>query len=475
MERNVSCSEYFENKIENKCLEKLGINKNEIQNPNIGVTAKVLNDAGAVTSIMLGLGVGATLALSIGSYGIGSIVGATVAGVAFTVTKVDEKMKKSTAEKLDKNVEVYFHSHLRCIIMDTAKELSRMFEYQVMTLRDRSQIDILAKCAVELMLNLNENDKFDRNNLLKKVLQDGKIGKRELLTTNGDKWIAPDVFRKPGLQRTVVEMHRAVFIYQVKPDHSCDPKNYGYRGQFLEMREYGNQNKENDGVKVPRYRKAPATNQTRTCEGRCKELCKECSPNFESCTSGEYFVESDIDLKYTKPQKVLLTYHPTHILVQCPEILQSFKQVQEYKPSLAEFLKKKFMLPEDHLVHPVYRQHSPGKVPDLTKSDLSGSDFSHSNFTNSCLENCDFTKCVMLFAQLPGAKISGSKFCETLISHSNLVAVQADNCTWTKMSLLSSRVDGAHLDSSIGENCWYGTNLGDAIIERRELIRDESK
>ena len=463
MKRILSCCEYFESEIENKCLKKLGINKNEIQNPNNGVTAKVLNDAGAVTSIMLGLGAGATLALSIGSFGIGSVVGATVAGVTFTVTKIDKKIKKSTAKKLDKKVEVYFHSHLRCIIMDTAKELSRMFEYQVLTLKDASQIDVLAECAVDLMLNLKKNDKFDRNTLLKKVLQDGKIGKRELLTTNGDKWFAPDVFRKPGLQRTVVEMHRAVFIYQVKPDHSCDPKNYGYRGQFLEMREYGSQNKEYDGVKVPRYRKVPATKKTRTCEDPCKELCKECFSNYESCTSGKYFVESDVDLKYTKPQKLRLKYHPTHILVQCPEILQSFKQVQEDKPSFAEFLKKKFMLPEDHLVHPVYRQHSPRKVPDLANSDLSGSDFSHSNFTNSCLENCDFTKCVMLFAQLPGAKISGSRFCETLISHSNLAAVQADHCTWTKTSLLSSRVDGAHLDSSIGGNCLYRTSLRDAI------------
>ena len=163
MKRILSCCEYFEKEIENKCLEKLGVNKNEIQNPNNGVTAKALSDAGAVTSIMLGLGVGVTLALSIGSFGIGSIVGTTVAGVTFTVTKIDKKIKKSTAKKLDKKVEVYFHSHLRCIIMDTAKELSRMFEYQVLTLKDGSQIDILAQCAVNLMLDLNENDKFDRN------------------------------------------------------------------------------------------------------------------------------------------------------------------------------------------------------------------------------------------------------------------------------------------------------------------------
>ena len=475
MKINLSCCEYFEKEIENKCLKKLGINKNEIQNPSNGVTANILNDVGAVTSIMLGLGVGVTLALSIGSFGIGSIVGATVAGVTFTVTRIDKKIKKSTAEKLDKKVEIYFHSHLRCIIMDTAKELSRMFEYQVLTLKDASQIDILAECAVDLMLNLKKKDKFDRNTLLKKVLQDGKIDKTKLLTTNGDKWFAPDVFRKPGLQRTVVEMHRAIFIYQVKPDHSCDPKNYGYRGQFLEMREYGSQTKENDGGKVPRYRKAPATKKTRTCGDPCKEYCKECSPNYESCTSGEYFVESIIDLKYTKPRKELLKYHPTHILVQCPEILQSFKQVQEDKQSFAEFLKKKFVLPEDHLVHPVYRQHSPGKVPDLTNSDISGSDFSHSNFTNSCLENCDFTKCVMLFAELPGAKMSGSIFCDTLISHSNLKGANIHPCTPVGLSLVYCCVDGARLDPNIGGNSLDGTNVRNAIIKKRELNHNECK
>ena len=475
--KNLGCCEYFEREIENKCLEKLGINKNEIQNPKIGATAKVLNDAGAVTSIMLGLGVGATLALSIGSFGIGAIVGATVAGVTFTVTKIDKKMKKSTAKNLDKKVEIYFHSHLKCIIMDTAKELSRIFEYQVLTLKDGSQIDVLAECAVDLMLHLKEGDTFDRNTLLKKVLQDGKIDKRELVTTNGDKWSAPDVFRKPGLQRTVVGTHRAEFTYQVKPNGCCEPRKYGYRGQFLETRKYGSQNKENEGVKVTRFRKKPTTNETHTCEDSYRELCKECPSNHENCTSGEYFVESDIDSQYTEPQNELLTYHPIHILVQCPNILNSFisTQLQEEKTSFADFLKKKFGLPEDHLVHPVYRQHSPGKVPDLQMSDLTGSDFSHSDFKDSCLEKCNFTKCVMLFAELARAKMSGSKFCDTLISHSNLEAVQADGCVWINTSLLFSRVDGARLDSNIGGNCLYETNMSDAIIGKKEVNHNESK
>ena len=215
------------------------------------------------------------------------------------------------------------------------------------------------------------------------------------------------------------------------------------------MRKYGSQNKKDKGGMVTRYRKTPTTNETHTCKHPCKELCEKCSFNYKNCMSGKYFVESDIDSQYTEPQNELSKYHPIHILVQCPKILDYFicSQLEEEKTSFADFLKKKFGLPEDHLVHPVYRQHSPGKVPDLQKSDLTGSDFSHSDFTNSSLKECTFVKCVMLFAELAGAKMSGSKFCETLISHSNLIEVEADQCEWTKTSLLFLLVDRARLDS----------------------------
>jgi hypothetical protein len=492
MRKNLSCCEYFENEIENKFLAKLGINKDEINNPNIGATAKALNDAGAVTSICLGLGVGITIAISVGSFGIGSIVGATVATVTFTVTKVDKKMKKSKAAKLDKKVEIYFHSHLKCIIMDVAKELSRIFEYQVLALEDGTQIDILAECAVDLMLDLKRDDTFDRNTLLKKVLHDGKVEKRELLTRNGDKWFAPDVFRKPGLQRTIVGTDRAEFIYQVKPNDACDTRMYGYRGQFLETKDYAKkmkkrQNKENETVQVIRFRKTPATDEKHTCEDQ--ELCKECFYIYENCSSGQYFAESAIDSKYTESRDELFTYHPIHILVQCPKVLDSFigrqlqdekpRQLQDKNPSLANFLRNKLDLPEHHLVHPVYRPHSPGKVPDLKNADLTGSDFSHSDFRDSSLEQCVFVNCVMLFANLAGAKVSGSKFVDTLISHSNLEKVKANCCEWTKTSLLYSRVDDAYMDSvepSIGGNCLDGTNICDAITGKlRELNCNERK
>ena len=177
-----------------------------------------------------------------------------------------------------------------------------------------------------------------------------------------------------------------------------------------------------------------------------------------------------------KPYK----YDAMHILIQCPEILVDFSQLRtSRKPSLANFLGKKLRLSDNLLVHPVYRPHSPAKVPNLQNSDLTGSDFSHSDFSDSCLEKCDFTKCVMLFAELARAKMFGSTFCETFISHSNLIEVEADQCDWTKTSVLYSRAERARLDSvvpTIGCNCFTGTNISDTItVQKPEINCNESK
>ena len=43
---------------------------------------------------------------------------------------------------------------MNCIVKEVAKELSRMFEYQLFQLKKNEQVKILAKCAVELMLDL---------------------------------------------------------------------------------------------------------------------------------------------------------------------------------------------------------------------------------------------------------------------------------------------------------------------------------
>ena len=75
--------------------------------------------------------------------------------------------------------------------------------------------------------------------------------------------------------------------------------------------------------------------------------------------------------------------------------------------------------------------------------------------------------------------MSGSKFCDTLISHSNLEKLKADHCEWTKTSLLYSNVKGAYLnfvENSLCANCLDGTNISDAITgNNRELNCNEGK
>ena len=258
------------------------------------------------------------------------------------------------------------------------------------------------------------------------------------------------------------------FKYFVKPK-ACKTWKYGYRGQFLEMKNYVSQNdenettamEENDEDETTAMDETPPMDETHNEDPR-EIFCKECSPDLKNSPSAQFFGESDIDSQYTESQDEILTYHPMHVLIQCPKVLHSFNQLQEEKPSLASFLKSELGLPKHHVVRPIYRPHSPAKVLDLQKSDLTGSDFSHSNFTDSCLKECDFTRCVMLFTNLARAKMSGSTFCDTLISHSNLENVQAGDCEWTKTSLLYSLTNGAVLNPvipTIGGNSLDGTNL----------------
>jgi uncharacterized protein YjbI with pentapeptide repeats len=257
----------------------------------------------------------------------------------------------------------------------------------------------------------------------------------------------------------------AEFTYHVKPNGVCDTRKYRYRGQFLEIKKFDNKDEEDEKIS-----KEPISIED------IQKLCDECSSNYENCSSGLYFRESDIDADYTESRSESATYYPTHILVQCPNVLKSFiSNHRKNGLSLAKFLRKNYLksvFPENHVVHPVYRQHTPGRVPDLKESDLTGSDFSYADFTNSSLENCHFANFVMLFATLEGAKLSGSIFCDTLISHSNLREAEADQCKLTKTRLVWSDVEGACLDKvipSIGGNCLDGTNISDE--KRGELNR----
>ena len=441
--------------------------KMEIKDIGGGKASKYIDRGGAATTFVCGLAGGIAIALSFGTFGAASFAGACVAVASVVAKEVVERWKQEKVESvLTKAESADVSSYLNLIILDVAKELSRIFEFHLFELRDDKEIEVLAKCAVKLMLDLKEKDTFDRNTLIRKVLQDGKIKNKKIHTRKGIEWSAPDVFRKPGLRKETWGKNGAQFKYFVKESKNkkdaCDTNTYDYRGQFLEKKKYGDQHEEVENV----------GEEARERNDFCKE-CNFCNCN-ETCTSPAFFVESNIDSEYTVTQDEAYRYDALHILIQCPEILVSFSQ-QSAKVSLASFLKTKFGLRENLQIHPVYRPHSPAKVSNLENSDLTGSDFSHSDFSDACLACCTFTKCVMLFAELPRAKMSGSIFCDTLISHSNLKGANIHPCTPVRLSLISCSVDGARLDPNIGGNSLHGTNVSNAIIEKMELNHNECK
>ena len=463
----------FEEKFETAVRDKLKIKEAFAENPGEGKASKVMDVAGPTATIIISLVGGITLALDAVTFGAASFAGACVVGVALSVKMIDKKIQQNKAkESLAETKQEIVAHYLNCMVKDVGKELSRIFELQLFQLKNDKQVEILAAFAADLMLDLNNNDTFDRNTLIRKVLQDGKIKKlkdKKVLTRNNTEWSVPDVFRKPGLRKVILEKDVAEIKYFVKPSKvcknkkdACDTNTYGYRGQFLEMKKYGDQQKEDENV----------GEEARERNDLCKNFCNKCFRNDENRTSSRYFVESDIDSKYNELQLEPCRFDARHILIQCPEILVSFNQ-QSAKPSLASFLKTKFGLPQNLRVHPVYRPHSPAKVPNLENSDLTGSDFSHSDFSGACLKSCNFTKCVMLFAELVGAQMCRSEFRETFVSHSVLRRVKAVCCEWTNMSLLHSRVDDACLYSvvpSIGGNDFTGTNISDATTGQKPDI-----
>ncbi len=473
----------FQDTIESAAQTKLKINQAFAKDPKGGKATEIAADvAGPTTTVIVGLACGVTAAVGLPTFGAATLAGACVAGATIAVKYVDKRRKQANAKEVENVVskkidEEKISSVLNYIVKDVAKELSCIYESQLFELQGDREVELLAECAVDLMLDLEKNDTFDRDTLLRNVLKDGnknKIKNKGSLRTKTKKgeWSAPDVFRKPGLRQMIFGRHGTEFKYSVKPKHKdCNTSMYGYRGQFLQKKEYVNRKKE--GENVPVISETPAKHETH--EIPCKNLCQDCISNSETYISGNYFGVSDIDSEYTETEDIPYVYRPLHVLIQCPNILVWFMRFQGKRPSLANFLKNKLSLPEHHLVYPVYRPHSPLKVPDLQMSDLTGSDFSHSDFTGSCLEECTFTGCVMLFANLTRATMCRSEFCKTLISHSNLEAVDARCSNWTETSIIHSRVDRMDLRgmNNYGDITWEGTNHDKAI--KGKPTRFESK
>lgn len=440
-----------------------------VEKPEGGKLTEVVDVAGPAVTVLLNLTCGVTIALGVGTLGIPSFCAAVVTGGTLAAKVYDKRRKQAGAkkcmQKLNEAEEKNVSSYLNCLVKDVAKELSRIFEYQLYHLMNEEKVKILAECAVDLLFDLKKDDTFDRNTLLRKVLIDGEAKKRKLLTFNDEKWSAPNVFRKPGLRQITRNNTKGTYIaYCVKHDGSCDVNKYGCRGQFLEMKEYDVEKEEATSERAGEF------DEREKFEGFC-EKCLDCS------SSGTYFAESDIDGNYLKECRHACTYRPLYLLVQCPKVLHSYIDNIHKNTSFADFLKAKFGFQDNEILLSVYRQHVPGNVVldcsqasevlELTGANFTGSDFSYSDFANSSFLRCDFTNCVMIFAKLTEARMSGSKFLDTVISHSDLREVKADGCSWTKMSVLHSRVDKANLGRvipTVAGNDWDGTNLGDAIV-----------
>jgi hypothetical protein len=161
---------------------------------------------------------------------------------------------------------------------DAARELSRMFEYQLSLINEQIALRLLARHAVDCILNAARRRSriLDANALVRGVIRgrppcnEGPmfvsvfVGNREL------KWNLNELFKKPALRRELfpgvsdanrptsactlgvpssasangsiidewkTEMYRTPWRYFTSP--RCDPMRYGYRGQIVE-RDYVN-------------------------------------------------------------------------------------------------------------------------------------------------------------------------------------------------------------------------------------------
>ncbi len=213
--------ELFQKKVETAAQRKLEINEAFIKDLKRGKAADIV--AGPPTAVIVRLACGITIAMG---FGAASFAGASVTGATLALKVVDKHRKQANVKEIENVVETATDKTklspiLNGIVKDVAKELSCIYESQLFELQSDDEVEILAECAVDLMLDLEKNDTFDRDTLLRKVLKDGHMKKKGLLTINEDvKWSAPDVFRKPGLRRMIFGKNGAEFKYSVKPKKS---------------------------------------------------------------------------------------------------------------------------------------------------------------------------------------------------------------------------------------------------------------
>lgn len=154
----------------------------------------------------------------------------------------DRKILKSIAKDI-----------MDSLAFEVGKELSRMYEYQIVLLKEFVAIKLLAAHAADCILEhvIQRQILIDRNSALRGVVQakparpDHGITRFSVIIGEKEtKWDLFDVFKKPGIRREVglYEPHLATLsdlyysfgwkFFACRSD--CDPHIFGYRGQLLE-------------------------------------------------------------------------------------------------------------------------------------------------------------------------------------------------------------------------------------------------
>ena len=430
---------------------------------------KVVRRAGLSTTILFSIGCGLAIAMGVSTFGIGSFVGAAVAAATLVVVEMDEYKGKKAVDNLQELKEDHVASLILSIVKETAKELSRIYENQLFRLKSDADVKKMASCAANLMFKLKAKEEFNRNNLLKKVVE-GTINQKNVFVTtrHNKKWELPDVFQKTGLRKEILfppAQTTIEFKYFKKADNTCDPETYGYRGQILKMIECIKT--KNESAELTEKN---GDSKERDCFGDGYTCSCSSGDGTDGPTGYFYYVVSDIDKKYTVHCEEMSRYQPFHCLVRCPCILESFASLREHssQPSLKQHVSKMFKQSENRPVKPVYRSHSPRAIPALNNCNLSGSDFTRGHFANSSLNECDLTGCTILFGELSKVNCCGSCFKETYFSHCNLAGMVARDCEWTKATVLYSCASEADLRDGknlIGAADWTGTPLGNALTK----------
>ena len=242
-----------------------------------------------------------------GAAGPVAVLGAVVIGKH--VVKIIRKRKcKATIDASEK----FAKSTLGYYVEQAGKELSRIFEYQLSMLSDVNHAKMMAKSAVELMLNLKDGEPFDSNTLLQNVLDSkGDVKKEELKTKcdipSNKKWYTPSVFRKPGLREVVSSFdesqRKKIYKFNYLEKDGSKPQKYGYRGELLLLRNSGGNGENGD------------------------------PESFQ-------FTSSDIEKTYNiirRQENTQEDYQPYHCLMRRTEDLKWFSKGIKTQPSFSRF------------------------------------------------------------------------------------------------------------------------------------------